>query len=257
MAMAATAAEVVTLDNPQPAAVSTSDIIGKEGKLESQTPSPVPQGGRINLWRLVSSYCILTPEVSSCQYVGRGTDHDPFIVDFLPGDPLNPHNWPTLRKWVILAITAVATFVVSFCTSAYLSATPQLRDYFHASDEVITLGLSLFILGFALGPLAWGPLSEEYGRQPPYLITYSLLTVFNIGAATSKSIATLLVLRFLAGAFGASPLTNSGGVIADMFNAEERGVSIAVWAACAFIGPAVSSIPLCHLYERLLLVTSL
>lgn len=43
-----------------------------------------------------------------------------------------------------------------------------------------------------------------------------LLTIFNAGAAGSQNIETLIILRFLAGAFGSSPLTNAGGVIAGM-----------------------------------------
>jgi MFS family permease len=46
-----------------------------------------------------------------------------------------------------------------------------------------------------------------------------LLTIFNAGAAGSNNIETLIILRFLAGVFGSSPLTNAGGVIADMASA--------------------------------------
>ena len=83
---------------------------------------------------------------------------------------------------------------------------------FHVSQEIATLGISLFVLGFAIGPLFWAPLSELYGRQILFTITYFVLTIFNAGAAGSKNIGTLLALRFLAAAFGSSPVTNSGGV---------------------------------------------
>jgi len=53
---------------------------------------------------------------------------------------------------------------------------------------------------------------------------------------------SLIALRFLAGAFGSSPLTNSGGVIADMFPAAERGLATAVFAAAPFLGPSVGPI---------------
>lgn len=49
-----------------------------------------------------------------------------------------------------------------------------------------------------------------------FTISYAGLTAFNAGCAASQNIQTLVVLRFLAGAFGSSPLTNAGGVIADM-----------------------------------------
>lgn len=227
-------------DDPQDSAALATVASQNEGKLESGLPSQVTLTDRVKIWQLVYRTSIITPEVYAHQYAGSGSEANPYVVDFLPGDPLNPHNWAAWRRWTFLSVVAVSTLAVSFCTSAYLSALPQLREHFHVSDLVITLGLSLFILGFALGPLAWGPLSEEYGRQPLYFITYAILAAFNIGVATAKSMPTLIALRFFAGAFGASPLTNSGGVIADMFVSEQRGVGIAAWSACAFIGPAVS-----------------
>ena len=46
-------------------------------------------------------------------------------------------------------------------------------------------------------------------------------------------------MRFFAGAFGSSPLTNAGGVIADMFPASQRGLAMSVFAAAPFMGPTV------------------
>lgn len=68
--------------------------------------------------------------------------------------------------------------------------------------------------------MMWWP--EFYGRQIVFFITYMALTAFNAGAAGAQNIETLIILRFFAGSFGASPLTNSGGVIADMFNANGK-----------------------------------
>lgn len=101
---------------------------------------------------------------------------------------------------------------------------------------------SLFVLGFAIGPLLWAPLSELFGRQVLYITTYAALTAFNAGAAGSQNIETLLILRFFAGAFGSSPLTNAGGVIADMFPARERGLAMTLFAAAPFMGPALGPI---------------
>ena len=101
---------------------------------------------------------------------------------------------------------------------------------------------SLFVLGFAIGPLLWAPLSELFGRQVLYFVTYAALTAFNAGAAGAQNIETLLILRFFAGAFGSSPLTNAGGVIADMFPARERGLAMTLFAAAPFMGPALGPI---------------
>ena len=69
-----------------------------------------------------------------------------------------------------------------------------------------------------------------------------MLTAFNAGAAGSQNIQTLIILRFFAGAFGSSPLTNAGGVIADMFPASQRGLAMSVFAAAPFMGPTLGPI---------------
>jgi len=84
--------------------------------------------------------------------------------------------------------------------------------------------------------------TEFYGRRLLFFITYFALTAFNAGAAGSQNIWTLIILRFFAGSFGSSPLTNSGGVIADMFHANERGLAGAVFAVAPFLGPCIGPI---------------
>lgn len=75
-----------------------------------------------------------------------------------------------------------------------------------------------------------------FGRQIIFFVTYLALTAFNCGSAGAQNIQTLIILRFFAGSFGSSPLTNAGGVIADMFSAKERGVATSLFAAAPFLG---------------------
>src|SRR6266536_3538185 len=85
-------------------------------------------------------------------------------------------------------------------------------------------------------------MSELYGRQIVFAISYGAFTAFNAGAAGAQNIQTLLILRFLAGSFGSSPLTNAGGVISDMFHADQRGVAAGLFAAAPFMGPVLGPI---------------
>ncbi len=107
---------------------------------------------------------------------------------------------------------------------------------------MFTLGLSLFVLGFAIGPLAFAPLSELYGRQYIFIVTYGAFTAFNAGVAGANNIETVLILRFFAGAFGASALTNPGGQIADMFGPRLMGLAMSLFIAAPFIGPAIGPV---------------
>lgn len=60
-----------------------------------------------------------------------------------------------------------------------------MMEAFGVGTEIITLGVSLFVLGFAIGPLLWAPLSELYGRQVLFFATYAGLTAFNAGMFNS------------------------------------------------------------------------
>ena len=62
------------------------------------------------------------------------------------------------------------------------------------------------------------------------------LTAFSAGSAGSQNTWTMIILRFFAGSFGSSPMTNAGGVIADMFAAKDRGIATSLFAAAPFLG---------------------
>lgn len=181
----------------------------------------------------------VTQAVLDHKYAGEGTAESPYLVDFIADDPRNPTTFSRTRKWLITFVQAGATLSVAFASSAYSGGVSDVITDFQVSQEVAILGVSLFVLGFAVGPLIWAPFSEMFGRQKLFFYTYMAMTAFGAGAAGAPNIAALVVLRFFAGAFGSSPLTNAGGVIADMFSANERGIATGIFALAPFLGPAL------------------
>lgn len=151
-------------------------------------------------------------------------------------------TWSASYKWLLVVVVAFVTLVVSFDSAAFTGGLEQIILQFGVSAELVTAGISLFVLGFALGPLLWGPLSEVAGRRLLFVITFGALTLFIAGTAGAQNIQTVLILRFFAGAFGSSPLTNAGGTIADIFAADQRGLALSVFAAAPFLGPTIGPI---------------
>ncbi|KAF3028233.1 hypothetical protein E8E15_010217 [Penicillium rubens] len=193
-------------------------------------------------------------------YDGSGTEDDPFIVEFQKDDPGNPMNWGQSRKWFIAAIATLSVFAVTFTSSAYSVSANEVFKDFDISTEVFIVGLSLFVLGFAIGPAVWvrfdgailftyythsaniGLRSELYGRQILWIITHIAMVAFLGGSAGSQNVATLLILRFFAGTFGGSPLVNSGGTIADLFPPAQRGLALTIYCVAPFLGPILGPI---------------
>lgn len=113
---------------------------------------------------------------------------------------------------------------------------------FDVSSEVTTLCLSMYVLGFALGPLLLAPLSEFYGRSKVYLGGWFLLFLFNLPIALAPNIGTILVCRFIQGFFGSAPLTNVGGTVSDLWSRNESGLAMAIYGASSTGGPPLALI---------------
>lgn len=116
-------------------------------------------------------------------------------------------------------------------------------EEFHSSNETIgALVVSVYLLGYAFGPLFLAPLSEIYGRQLLYYISTVLFILFNVACARSTSFPMLIVFRVLTGTAGSYPLTVGPGSIADMFKQEQRGRIMAIWTLPVLLGPSIGPI---------------
>ena len=82
-----------------------------------------------------------------------------------PANTENPQTFGMVYKWTITGIVAMATLAVALASSIYSGAIRSVEMDFHPSTEVAILGVSLFVVGFAAGPLIWAPLSEVTGRR--------------------------------------------------------------------------------------------
>lgn len=111
------------------------------------------------------------------------------------------------------------------------------REFKITSNTVATLAVTIYLLGFALGPLLIASLSELHGRLVVYHTCNIVFLAFVMGCALSQSTAQFMVFRFLSGAAGAAPLTIGGGTIADVIRIEKRGLAAALFGLGPLLGP--------------------
>ncbi|KZO96212.1 MFS general substrate transporter [Calocera viscosa TUFC12733] len=168
---------------------------------------------------------------------------DPYLVEWDGvDDPGNPKNWSRWFRWWMTGLVAMLTLNASFSSSAPSGIIPELIEDFGMSEEVATLTIAIFVLGYCIGPLLWGPLSESYGRRLIFIIAFVPYTLWQVGAALSHNTAQILVFRFLGGTFAAAPLTIAGPVLADIWDADTRGKAMALFTLAPFAGPALGPI---------------
>ncbi|KAJ5081074.1 hypothetical protein N7456_013312 [Penicillium angulare] len=157
-------------------------------------------------------------------------------------DPEKPENFTRRRKWFITVILGLMTICVTFASSVFSTATKVTAKHFHVSEEVMILATSLFVLGFAFGPIIFGPLSELYGRKRPLFLGLFAFSIFQIPVAVAQNLQTIFICRFLGGVFASAPLAIVSGILADLFEPVERGIAVSVFAGATFIGPVAGPI---------------
>ncbi|GAA5877188.1 hypothetical protein JCM16303_006193 [Sporobolomyces ruberrimus] len=161
-----------------------------------------------------------------------------------PDDRENPFNWSDRKKWTTCLLCCFFTFLVAYCGTAFGQGSESMIRDLNCSQELATLGLSIFPLGFGLGPLFTAPLSEAFGRYPLYVVSAILYLVFFLPIALAPNIEAVIICRFIQGIAASTGSTLVGGTVSDLFDSHNRGLGMAVFSICAFagtgLGPAVS-----------------
>lgn len=143
---------------------------------------------------------------------------------------------PFARKLLVTIVLCMMTLALTFNSTAYASSSAHLVEHFQVSQEVIFLGVALFVLGFAVGPLLFGPMAHLIGFRPVYIGTYICFTAFAFGAAEASNIQTLIIMRFLSGVFGSSSLNNVPASIGHIAKPAVQGKYMVWYAMSAFGG---------------------
>ncbi|OQN98088.1 hypothetical protein B0A48_15920 [Cryoendolithus antarcticus] len=172
-------------------------------------------------------------------------DHDKestFKVTWDEHDPLNPKNFSLRHKIWITTQLGLLAIAASMGSSIIAPAEPAIAAEFHVSTEVTVLVVSLYVLGFALGPLLWAPLSELFGRKVSMLPAMFIFSLFSIGTATSKSAAAVFITRFFSGVFGSAPVSNVSAALGDLYEARARGIAVSFYALAVIGGPTIGPV---------------
>ena len=160
-----------------------------------------------------------------------------------PEDTSNPKNWSHRKKWTATVVVSTYTLVSMISSAIPAPALENMGKELHVSDPLIlSLWLSVFVLGYAFGPFLIGPLSEIFGRVAVLQLSNLFYLCFNTAAGFSETSAQMIAFRFLSGLGGSAPFTIGGGILADCWTADERGKSISIYTMAPLLGPVIGPI---------------
>lgn len=164
------------------------------------------------------------------------------IVSFDKDDPANPKNWSLrYRAFCTLQLALIAS-AASLGSSIISPAAEVISEEFNVSQQLVVFNVSLYVFGFALGPLIWAGMSETFGRRWSLLPALFGLGVFSIGSAVSRSASALFITRFFGGVFGSGPVSNVGASLGDMYPPKLRGKAVSLYALAVVGGPTLGPV---------------
>jgi multidrug resistance protein len=161
-----------------------------------------------------------------------------FEVDFDADDPEDPRNWPMWYKSFVIFAISYGTLMVVLYSTSYTAAIGAMMDEFNiASEAIITLGVTTYLFGLAVGSLLLAPISETYGRKPVYAVAMFFFVILVIPCALAKDMTTIIVCRFFGAVAGSAMIANAPGTVGDIISDKYRSTAFSIWSIGPMNGP--------------------
>ncbi|KAI9732738.1 MAG: hypothetical protein M1818_007472 [Claussenomyces sp. TS43310] len=149
---------------------------------------------------------------------------------------ISPFLWSRRRKDFIIYLSCLATALTAYTAGSYSPPAAAMAREWHVSREAVLVGILTFCVGFALAPMALAPFSEINGRYPVFVAAGILFVICQICCAVARSYAGMLVARFFVGCGSSVFSTMVGGVVSDLYHAEERNLPMALFSGAVLVG---------------------
>jgi DHA1 family bicyclomycin/chloramphenicol resistance-like MFS transporter len=135
---------------------------------------------------------------------------------------------------MLMALLAGITALAPFSLQIYLPALPAIQASFAVTPGIVQLTLSLSILANALANLAYGPLSDHFGRRPVLLVGLAAFIAGSLACALASSIELLIVARIVQSVGGAAGMVLARAIVRDLYD-RERSASIIAYLTMAMV----------------------
>ena len=144
----------------------------------------------------------------------------------------------------LLPLLASIVAISPLAIDMYLPAMPTIADDLSTTPTAVQNSLSIYMAGYAIGMLIFGPIADRIGRRRVVIIGLLGFTIFSIAIAFVQSIESFLTLRFLQAAISSGATVVVPGVIRDMYGKHTaKGLSYVsmIMMVAPMIAPSIGS----------------
>lgn len=174
-----------------------------------------------------------TAQTGAIRTLGANPATAPIVLH--PGDAIG-----TGRRVVYIILLGALTALGPFTIDLYLPAFPVLQQDFQTTAAAIQLTLTGTMIGFALGQLIVGPLSDKVGRRRPLLAVTALHVIASIGAALAADLTLLAIARVLMGMGAAAGGVVAMAIVRDLFGGRRLVVMLSRLALVSGVAPVIA-----------------
>lgn len=145
--------------------------------------------------------------------------------------------------WYMLAVLSLLMAFASISTDLYLPAMPQMSRSLNADAGMIEWTITGYLIGFSLGQLLWGPMSDRYGRRISVAIGLVLFVIGSAGCALAPDASTVIACRIVQALGACASVALSRAMVRDLYagarGAQMLSTLITVMAIAPLVGPLV------------------
>jgi len=142
----------------------------------------------------------------------------------------------------LTALLAALTAVGPLSTDMYLPSLPDIAREFHASTPQVQLTLSAFLIGFAVGQIVCGPVSDRYGRKPVLLAAVGLFCAASLACTFSTSIEMLIAARTAQAFGGSGAVVLTRAIVRDLYSGVRAGRELSLIGSVMALAPVLAPI---------------
>ncbi|KAJ3525742.1 hypothetical protein NMY22_g10449 [Coprinellus aureogranulatus] len=179
--------------------------------------------------------------VRGCQEKADATEDVKQVSEELAIDA-NPLNFSKRKKWTITFVACTFTLLASAATTSYTMGYASMSRDIGCSESQAVVGLSAYVIAYGVTPLFTSAFSEEFGRHPLYWVSVTVFLVMHVMIALAPNIIVVAIARVIQGAAGSTGATMVAGTLADIWDAKERGLPMALYSVLAFIGNGLGTL---------------
>lgn len=144
--------------------------------------------------------------------------------------------------FALTALLAALTAIGPLSTDMYLPSLPDIARALTASTAQVQLTISAYLIGFAVGQIIYGPISDRHGRKPVLLAALGLYSAATLICALSPSIDVLIGARALQALGGSGCIMVARAIVRDLYSGPRAGRELSVMGSVMALAPVVAPI---------------